>query len=80
MTALDTLLDQLRGTLAERDQAAVLKEMAEIMATDVPALPLYFRITFTALRSGVHALTDDYTETAEVGTMARHSHLWDKDN
>jgi hypothetical protein len=47
------------------------------MATDLPAVPLYFRNAYAAIRSGVHALADDYAGIQEAGDMARNAHRWE---
>lgn len=75
---LDHLIDTLYGTIDERQQALLLKDMGEIIAADLPAMPIYFRTTFAVVRKGVHALTDDYASTRDTGVMARHAHLWDR--
>lgn len=75
---LDSLIDTLFATIDERQQGVILKEMGEIMATDLPAMPIYFRTNFAALRKGVHALTEDYPSTRDVGGFARNAHLWDR--
>jgi peptide/nickel transport system substrate-binding protein len=76
-SALDRLIDKLEGTIDERGQGQVLKEMGEILATDLPALPAYFRSIFAAVGKGVRAL-DDYA-FGQTGTLARQAHLWDRD-
>jgi hypothetical protein len=57
--------------------------MAEIMATELPALPMYFRVSFAAVAKGVHALTNDYPGTrgpgSAPGLMSRNAYLWDKE-
>jgi peptide/nickel transport system substrate-binding protein len=75
---LDRLLDQVKGTLAEGEQARIIKEMAEIVATDLPALPVYFRPNFALVSKGVHALTNDYGGSRSRG-MSRNAHRWAKD-
>jgi peptide/nickel transport system substrate-binding protein len=77
--ALDRLIDTLYATLDEREQGRVLQQMGEIMATDLPALPIYFAITFAVVRQGIHALREDYAGIRDVGAMARNAHLWDRD-
>jgi peptide/nickel transport system substrate-binding protein len=76
---LDRLLDELVSMLDVRQQGMALREIGEIMAADLPAMPLYYRTTFAAVRKGTHALRDDYTATGDVGGMARHAHLWDRE-
>ncbi|MBM2809687.1 MAG: hypothetical protein HW416_446 [Chloroflexi bacterium] len=75
--SLDLLIDRLESTIDSRQQGLVLKEMGEILADDVPALATYYRAIFGAVVKGVKAL-DDYS-TGATGTMARNSHLWDRD-
>ena len=76
---LDALIDKLEGTLDLPGQGQILKEMGEIMATDLPVLPLYFRPSFVAVRRGINAMVDDYAGTQGVGAVARYAHLWDRD-
>lgn len=73
--ALDSLIDRLYATLGEREQGLVLKEMMEIVAADVPVLPLYYAASFGVVRKGVYALQHDF---AVVGGIARNAHLWDR--
>lgn len=77
--ALDRLLDEIGAALDTDQQGLLLREAGEIMATDLPAMPLYYRTTFAAARTGIAALKDDYTAGGEVGGMARNAHLWDRD-
>jgi ABC-type transport system substrate-binding protein len=75
---MDRLSDALYATLDDREQGRLLREAAEILATDVPVIPLYFRTSFAAVRTGIRAL-DDYAGTQGSGAMARNAHLWDRD-
>jgi peptide/nickel transport system substrate-binding protein len=75
--ALDQLIDRLSATLEERDQAVILKEMGDLLADDLPTLPIYFAVTFAVVRKGVNALHDDYAGISDVGVMARRAYLWD---
>lgn len=81
--ALDRLIDRLHATLPQREQGLVLREMGELLATDLPALPLYFAPAFAAMNRGVRALVDDYAGTrgpaSGPGLMSRNAHLWDRD-
>ncbi len=77
--ALDRLLDEVAATLETRQQALLLREIGDIMATDLPAMPLYYRTTFAAARKGIIALQDDYAAGGEVGGMARNAHVWDRE-
>ncbi|MBM2810875.1 MAG: hypothetical protein HW416_1634 [Chloroflexi bacterium] len=58
--ALDAQIDKLRMSIGEGDQARTLKEMGEVLATDLPVVPLYFAVNLAAVRKGVRALVDDY--------------------
>jgi ABC-type transport system substrate-binding protein len=75
--SLDRLIDKLESTIDEREQGLVLREMGELMASDLPALPAYVRSIFAAVRTGVRAL-DDYA-FGQTGTFARQAHPWDRD-
>lgn len=77
---LDRLIDAVNGTLDPSHQAAILQQMAEIMAADLPALPMYFRISFAAVVRGVSAL-DDYpgSGTTGPGLMSRSVVHWDRE-
>jgi len=76
--SFDRLLDQLYASLDQQEQAQLLKQAGEILASDLPLFPLYFRVELTAVVRGVHALTDDYA-SADSRTIARRAHLWDRD-
>jgi len=75
--AMDRLIDKLESTIDEREQGLVLRDMGETLATDLPALPAYFRSIFAAVGKGVRAL-DDFA-FGQTGTLARQAHLWDRD-
>jgi peptide/nickel transport system substrate-binding protein len=76
--AFDPLLDRFFQTLDLDQQAAVIKEMSEVLANDVPVIPMYVRVDLAAVRQGVRAL-DDYAGTTLTRGMARTAHLWDRD-
>lgn len=76
--ALDTLIDRLRTSIDEREQGLLLWDIAEILATDLPALPTYFRVRMAAVGRGVRAL-DDYAGAVLPGLPTRSAHLWDRD-
>lgn len=76
---LDQLIDRLYASIDERSQGQVLAEMGQLMATDLPLVPLFFRSAYLAVRSDVHALTNDYAETRWTGSVARNAHLWSRD-
>ncbi|MPZ13674.1 MAG: hypothetical protein GEU73_04505 [Chloroflexi bacterium] len=74
---LDALIDRLKSTVDVRENGMVLRDAGELLAADLPALPIYFRTAFAAVRQGVKALTDDYTGIVGHGDMARNAHLWE---
>ncbi|MBM2811379.1 MAG: hypothetical protein HW416_2138 [Chloroflexi bacterium] len=77
--ALDQLIDRLYRTVDEREQGQVLREMGELMAADLPAIPMYYRTLFAAVGKSIRGLSNDYASTRETGGMVRNSHLWDRD-
>lgn len=74
---MDRLIDRLNSTIDESQQGSLLKEMGEILAVDLPALPMYFAINSLAALAHVKAF-GDYDGAARVGTVARDAHLWDR--
>jgi peptide/nickel transport system substrate-binding protein len=76
-SALDRLVDQLYGEIESQKQATLLRDLGEILATEMPALPLYFRVEMTAVAKGISGISDDYPGSSS-GTIARNVHLWDK--
>jgi ABC-type transport system substrate-binding protein len=77
--ALDRLIDRLYSSIDQREQGVILKEIGEILATDLPALPTYFRIRMAAVAKGVRALADDYAGAILPGLPTRNAHLWDRE-
>lgn len=77
--ALDRLIDRLYATISESDQALLLKEMGEILADDLPLMPLYFAVKMAAVRKGVRTLFDDYNGADGPGLVAANAHLWDRE-
>ncbi|MBM2811738.1 MAG: hypothetical protein HW416_2497 [Chloroflexi bacterium] len=80
---LDGLIDKLYRTVDRQEQGVVLREMGELMADELPALPTYYRLIFAAVGKGVRAL-DDYAGTgggggSGPGLLSRNAHLWDRD-
>ena len=75
--ALDRISDRLQATINRDAQGPILKEGADILASDLPVMPLYFRIAFAVTTNGVRAL-DDYSAMSDQGFMARNAHLWDR--
>lgn len=76
--SLDRLIDHLRGTVDEREQALILKDVGVILAADLPALPLFFNVKLALVAKGIRALGDDFAGTGPPGFMSRNSHLWDR--
>jgi ABC-type transport system substrate-binding protein len=77
--ALDRIITTLQATLDEGEQARLMREGSELVATDLPAMPLYFGIRAAAIKRGVRAL-DDFGGTTIYGTtLSRNAHLWDRD-
>ncbi|MBM2811970.1 MAG: hypothetical protein HW416_2729 [Chloroflexi bacterium] len=75
--SLDALIDKLSFTFDRQEQGLVLRDMAEILAADLPALPVYWRTIFAAVSKNARAFTDDYPGTG-TASMARNVHLWEK--
>lgn len=76
---LDHLIDSLYGTVEERQQGLLLKEMGEILAEELPVLPTYFQVSLAAVRRGVHALVDDFAGAPEPGLTSRNAYRWDRE-
>lgn len=74
---LDDLIDRLYETVGDSEQASLMKAMGEVLADDLPVMPVYFRTISAAIARGVRAL-DDFAG-ADSGTMSRNAHLWDRD-
>ena len=76
--AFDPILDRFFETIELDQQGAVIREMSEILARDVPIIPMYVRVDLAGVRKGVRAL-DDYAGTTLTRGMARNAYLWDRD-
>ncbi|MBM2812042.1 MAG: hypothetical protein HW416_2801 [Chloroflexi bacterium] len=74
---LDTLIERLYSSIDARQQGELLKEMGELIATDLPALPMYFSVNTVAALRHVRAL-DDFAGAVRAGGTARNAHLWDR--
>jgi peptide/nickel transport system substrate-binding protein len=79
---LDRLFDQVFSTLDANERGGLLKQVGDQLATDLPALPIYWRISFMELRNTVKGpLADDH---AHMGpdingyNLARNAHLWER--
>lgn len=75
--AVDDLIDRLYETVDNREQVPLIKAIGDILADDMPIMPLYFRTLSAAVVRGVRAL-DDFGGS-DSGTMSRNAHLWDRD-
>jgi peptide/nickel transport system substrate-binding protein len=79
--ALDRLIDRLYATLAPDDRGPILKEMGELIATDLPMLPFYFGVNFLHVRKTIAGpLTADFPRTNDTsgGGIGRSAHLWER--
>lgn len=72
----DRIIDRLKTTLDVREQGLLLRDGGEILARDLPALPLYYHPDVAAVRRGVRALVDDFHGG---GNLSRNAHLWDRE-
>jgi peptide/nickel transport system substrate-binding protein len=73
----DRVLDRLRSTLDEREQALLLAQGGEILANDLPVMPLYYTVRVGAVRSKVQALLDGVGK--DVSETTRNVHLWHRE-
>ncbi|MBM2809652.1 MAG: hypothetical protein HW416_411 [Chloroflexi bacterium] len=76
--AFDRLLDRLYAAIEINDQANIIKQMSDMLADDVPVIPMYVRVDLTAVVKDVRALADDYAGTTLTRGMARNAHLWER--
>jgi ABC-type transport system substrate-binding protein len=79
---MDRLLGQLFSTLEDRERGNILKQIGDVIAADVPAIPLYWRISFMEVRNTVRGpLVNDH---AHMGkdingySLPRSAHLWER--
>jgi peptide/nickel transport system substrate-binding protein len=78
--AFDTLVDKLSRTLDVPAQGAVLHEIGELLATELPFMPMIYQVSFAAVRADVDALRDDFVGATDnsAGQESRNAHLWDR--
>jgi peptide/nickel transport system substrate-binding protein len=78
--ALDALVDKLSATLDIQQQGLVLHDIGDLLATDLPFMPMMYQMSFAAVRSDVEALRDDFIGTTDsgAGQESRNAHLWDR--
>jgi peptide/nickel transport system substrate-binding protein len=74
--ALDRLIDRLYATISEKDQGLLLQEMGDILANELPLMPLYFAVKMAAVGKGVRALADDFQGAEGPGLVAANAYLW----
>lgn len=74
----DRLLNRLDTIIDQRQQGPLLRDIAEIVATDLPALPMHFSVSFFVAQRQVRAL-QDFAGAEGPGQTARNAHLWDRD-
>lgn len=75
--AVDRLLDRLYGTVDRREQGTLLRELGEIIAADLPALPVFFGVDALVALKHVRGL-ESWPGAIGIGTASRDSHLWDR--
>jgi peptide/nickel transport system substrate-binding protein len=80
--AVDRLFDQVYSTLDASERGNLLKQVGELLAADLPALPLYWRISFMELRNTVKGpLADDHANMGQDingYNLSRSAHLWER--
>jgi peptide/nickel transport system substrate-binding protein len=74
------LIERYRASLSPRDQFTAMKEISDLVATELPFLPIYRTADSVGVRAGIKAYDDHMGGTIggnPYGTYARNSHLWD---
>jgi peptide/nickel transport system substrate-binding protein len=78
---MEPLLVQYRRSLTQAEQGAAIRRIADLIAEDLPILPVYFAITRIPVSRGVVAM-QDYAGGAQgadmYGSFYRNAHLWDR--
>lgn len=81
--ALSDLIPRYRATLRADERGQITRQIADLVAEDLPVLPTYFFPVYATVSSQVHALDDldgGYTGGGGyLGGYARTAHLWQKD-
>jgi len=81
--AINDLISRYHATLEEPARGEITRQIAELIGTDLPILPLYFLPVYATTTSRVHALDDlngGHTGGGgNTGGYARAAHLWQKD-
>jgi peptide/nickel transport system substrate-binding protein len=74
------LVEALETTIVERDQLRAMKAISDFVVAELPALPIFFLVQYTAVNKNVKAFDDiagaDGSER-QYGGYARNAHLWD---
>lgn len=74
------LVDALETTMIEREQLQAMKAISDFVAAELPALPVFFLVQYTAVNRSVRAFDDiagaDGSER-RYGGYARNAYLWD---
>ena len=77
------LVDALETTIVEREQIQAIRAISDFVAAELPALPIFFLVQYTAAHKSVKAFDDmagsDGSER-QYGGYARNAYLWDMVN
>lgn len=76
--AMDRLIDRFSSTLDENEGASLLREKGELLATDLPVLPLYFHVRTVVGLQHVRGVDDVHGAAGGIGTVGKTGHLWDR--
>jgi len=76
--AFDRLIDRVLVSLDDNEIAVILKDMGEVLAADLPALPLYFAVRTIVTLQHVRGLDDIHGAPGRLGTTAKNAYLWDR--
>ena len=76
--AFDRLIDRIDRTLDDDEVTVVLRDMGQILAEELPVLPLYFAVRTALTLKHVRGLDDIYGSPGTIGTTAKNSYLWDR--
>ena len=76
--AMDRLIDQFSSTLDENRGALLLREKGDLLATDLPVLPLYFHVRTVVGLQHVAGVDDVHGAAGSIGTVGKTGHLWDR--
>ncbi|HEY3117979.1 MAG TPA: ABC transporter substrate-binding protein [Chloroflexota bacterium] len=78
---LNGLIDDMYRSLDSSARTAKMKEAGQILADDLPAIPLYYGMMFMVVRStlnGVAAHDFEHMGDSSGSSMSRNAHLWDR--